>query len=175
MVERVLRYKIVLAVLLGVFAIVVAGCERPEMPAVGAKGESALQVPEGIHLFPWYHVKDKIASNHMTLISKGKVTVANCLPCHHNPDKFCNKCHEYVGVEPVLVGKTYKDVLALEMPPPGIPPPPSHSPIETWKTTHDEAIISGKETIATCSGCHPAADQFCNKCHENAYIRKITY
>ncbi|MEO5359874.1 MAG: hypothetical protein H7843_05435 [Nitrospirota bacterium] len=173
MVERILRYKII--VLLAVFALVAAGCSRVEKPAVGAKGEAALQVPEGIQLFPSYHSKEKIASNHMTLISKGKVKVANCLPCHHNPDKFCNVCHEYTGTAKVMVGKTYKDVLALEMPAAGIPAPPSHTPTDTWKTAHDEAIIYGKETIATCSGCHPVADQFCNKCHENAGIRKIKY
>ncbi|MBF0459387.1 MAG: hypothetical protein HQK99_15970 [Nitrospirae bacterium] len=175
MVERILRFKIISTVLLVLVAMAVTGCGRPEKPAINGKGESALQAPEGIHLFPWYHVKIAIATDHMTLINKGKLKVENCLPCHHYPDKFCNKCHEYVGAAKILEGKSYKDVLGLEMPAPGIPPPPSHSPIDTWKTTHDESIINGKEPIATCSGCHPVADQFCNKCHENAGIRKITY
>ncbi|MBF0320236.1 MAG: hypothetical protein HQL01_10600 [Nitrospirae bacterium] len=179
MVERILwktaRHKIISIVALVVFVAITAGCGNVEKPAVGAKGEAALQVPQGIVIFPWYHQKDTITSNHMNLLNKGKVKEANCLPCHHNPDQFCNKCHEYVGAAKVMPGKTYKDILGLEMPAPGIPAPPGHTPIDTWKTAHDEAIIYGKEPMATCAGCHPVADNFCNKCHENAGIRKIKY
>ncbi|MCG6553898.1 MAG: hypothetical protein L7F77_16360 [Candidatus Magnetominusculus sp. LBB02] len=175
MAESVLRYKVILIVALTALVIAGAGCDRTERPAIAADGDAKLEIPAGIHIFPWYHNKETIAANHMILIAKEKVAVSNCLPCHHEPDKFCNKCHEYVGVRKVLVGKTYKDVLALEMPVAGIPAPPSHTPIETWKTGHDETIIYGKETIATCSGCHTSADNFCNKCHENAGIRKIKY
>ncbi|MBF0518059.1 MAG: hypothetical protein HQK97_13275 [Nitrospirae bacterium] len=175
MLLRSSKYRTAAIVLLVVFAFVAAGCKNIEKPAVGGTGDSALELPTGIKIFPWYHENGKIANNHMTLMAKGKVNEANCLPCHQNPDKFCNKCHDYVGVPKVMAGKTYKDILALEMPAPGVPAPPSHTPIDTWKTAHDESIINGKETIATCAGCHPVAEQFCNKCHDNAGIRKIKY
>ncbi|MBF0566355.1 MAG: hypothetical protein HQK89_14050 [Nitrospirae bacterium] len=161
------------------------GCQK-EKPAVGGQGEFALSVPEGMELMPWHHmplekIKEhdvevtkagNIKANHMDLIKSGKVKEKGCLACHYDPDQFCNKCHEYAGVSNRFPGQNGKAVLMLEVPD-GIPPPPSHSPIDKWRATHDRAIIYGGEKISDCLGCHSDPENFCNKCHVNAGLRKI--
>jgi hypothetical protein len=164
------------------------GCQK-EKPAVGSQGEYAMSVPEGIELLPWHHMpvtevkehgKDvtvkkygNIKANHMDLMKSGKVKKEGCLVCHYEPDQFCNKCHDYAGVEKVFPGLNGRSALMLDIPD-GIPAPPSHSPLDTWRATHDRAIINGQEKISDCFACHPDPDTFCNKCHVNAGLRKIT-
>lgn len=42
--------------------------------------------------------------NHTYVASDGKKyemsLTGTCLQCHSEPSKFCNRCHEYAGVEP---------------------------------------------------------------------------
>ncbi|MBF0566409.1 MAG: hypothetical protein HQK89_14355 [Nitrospirae bacterium] len=168
------------------------GCQK-EKPAVGTQGgEYSMSVPEGIELMPWHHMPIKemkehdkelnkettvnkygnIKANHMDLIKCGKARKEGCLVCHYEPDAFCNKCHDYAGVPKVFPGLNGRSVLMLEIPD-GIPAPPSHSPLDKWRATHDRAIIYGGEKITDCFACHPDPDTFCNKCHVSAGLRKI--
>lgn len=133
--------------------------------------------PEAIRnvdIMPWYHIPvKKWRSSHMNIINSGAVTKENCLPCHYEPEKFCNKCHEYVGVKGIFPsGKNARQLLSLEIVE-GLEPTPDHIPIGDWRTKHDEAIIFRKVSIDTCYLCHSEPDKFCNRCHKNAGVRNI--
>jgi hypothetical protein len=155
--------------------LIVSSCEKVDKPAVNGKGTLALEVAKETDIVPWHHMPaDKWRSTHMDLISSGKVSKDSCLLCHPEPDKFCDKCHEYVGVKKVVfTDKDLKHLLSLEIMP-GLLPTPDHSPINEWRIKHDNSIIYGQTPITTCLGCHPEPDKFCNKCHLNAGIRKIS-
>ncbi|MBF0539169.1 MAG: hypothetical protein HQL03_13050 [Nitrospirae bacterium] len=150
------------------------GCSV-EKPTANGSGELALTIPTDVDLMPWYHLPiDKFKGNHMDMIASGKIKAEGCLPCHNEPDKFCNKCHDYVGVNHVFTeGKSIEAILNL-VEPKDMPPPDSHKDIAKWRTTHDNAIIKGDEKVSDCLGCHAEPDEFCNKCHNSVGIRKIS-
>jgi len=161
---------ILLVLILGIATV---GCQRIEKPAVGSKGELSLMKVENVDLLPWYHRPiSKWRASHMDMISSGKVSAKGCLACHYEPDKFCNKCHQYVGVKKVFEGKNGREVLELSIME-GMEPPANHKPLYKWRTKHDEMIVFGKESIGDCLGCHFEPDKFCNRCHLNIGIRKI--
>ncbi|QWR76195.1 hypothetical protein [Candidatus Magnetomonas plexicatena] len=165
--------KIILlfAILAAMFAI--SACSKQEPPAANGAGEYALTVPANVNLLPWYHVPtSNVRKNHMNLLKSGQIPQNACLPCHTEPKNFCNKCHEYVGAPKVSVDKPYNEVLGLEVNK-DIPAPDYHMPPNEWRYTHDTYIITGKAKLDECLACHIEPDNFCNKCHLNANIRKI--
>ncbi|MFA5354152.1 MAG: hypothetical protein WC291_07975 [Thermodesulfovibrionales bacterium] len=150
-----------------------AGCQKVERPAIGGNGPVALQAVK-TSIMPPYHTPENWRKVHMDEILSGRVAQTACLPCHSEPEKFCNNCHSYVGVKKVFTeGKTMREMLGLQIIE-GLQPTPDHAPLENWRTTHDDAIIYGQAAISACLGCHAEPDQFCNKCHEGAGVRKIT-
>ncbi|MDI6801513.1 MAG: hypothetical protein QMD01_05610 [Thermodesulfovibrionales bacterium] len=161
-------------IILSLFLISTAACQKSEKPSVSSKGAAMLQTAAGVDVMPAYHVPvAKWRSTHMDEINAGRVKVGGCLPCHSEPENFCNKCHEYVGAKKVLIeGKGIKQLLSLEVTE-GLQPTPDHQPIGQWRTRHDEAIIYGKAPITSCLGCHFEPEKFCNRCHSAAGIRKI--
>ncbi|MBF0345250.1 MAG: hypothetical protein HQL06_13605 [Nitrospirae bacterium] len=169
------QFKI-LSLLTVLCCVLIFSC-NVEKPSPDGHGELALQVPAGVDVMPWFHLPiDKFRGNHMNLIRSGKVSAEGCLTCHSEPNKFCNKCHDYVGVKHVFTdtaGKPLRDQLNLSVDS-AIPPPDNHKDLEKWRTTHDNVIINGEDNIKTCLGCHSEPDNFCNQCHAKIGIRKIT-
>jgi hypothetical protein len=155
--------------------LLVLGCEKADKPAVNGKGALSLEVAKGTDISPWHHMPaDKWRASHMDFISSGKASQNSCLLCHAEPDKFCNKCHEYVGVKKVAFENTdVKKLLALEVAE-GLQPTPDHAPLQEWRIKHDNAILSGQAQLTACLGCHFEPDKFCNKCHATSGIRKIS-
>ncbi|MBF0607870.1 MAG: hypothetical protein SFH39_16405 [Candidatus Magnetobacterium sp. LHC-1] len=149
------------------------GCSV-EKPTFEGSGELVMAKPTGVDLMPWYHTPiGKFRGNHMNMIASGKIKAEGCLPCHNEPDKFCNKCHDYVGTKHVFTDKkTIKEALNLVVDP-NIPPPDSHKDKDAWRTTHDNAIIKGDDKLSDCLGCHAEPENFCNQCHASVGIRKI--
>ncbi|MEO5357021.1 MAG: hypothetical protein H7844_06965 [Nitrospirae bacterium YQR-1] len=165
--------KIIMLFILLVSAFVFYACSKQEPPVAGGTGDNALSVPANVNILPWYHAtKESVRRNHMDLLKSGKIPQNACLPCHTEPNNFCNKCHEYVGAQKVQADKSYKEVLGLEVNK-DIPAPEYHMPPSEWRYTHDNYIIAGKAKLDECLGCHSEPDNFCNKCHTNANIRKI--
>jgi hypothetical protein len=165
---------IFLLMLFLVLIVIGVGCQRVEKPSMGGEGVTSLQTVKNVDIMPWYHLPvDNWRATHMDFIEAGKVQKENCLPCHYEPDKFCNRCHGYVGVKKVFPeNKTGRELLSLEIMK-DLEPTPDHDPLVKWRTAHDEAIVFGQSSIDGCLGCHFEPDNFCNKCHLNAGIRKI--
>lgn len=155
--------------------LLVFSCEKVDKPAVNGKGPLALEVAKGIDIVPWHHMPaDKWRASHMDIISSGKVSQNSCLLCHAEPDKFCNKCHDYAGAKKVVFDNTnIKKLLALEVIE-GLQPTSDHLPIQEWRVKHDNAILSGQAQLTACLGCHFEPDKFCNRCHATSGIRKIS-
>ncbi|MBF0466869.1 MAG: hypothetical protein HQK88_16080 [Nitrospirae bacterium] len=165
--------KIILFFIMLVALFAVSACNRQEPPAANGTGEYALTVPTNVDLLPWYHVPtSNVRRVHMILLKSGQIPANACFPCHTEPDKFCNKCHAYVGSPKIPADKPYKEVLGLEVNK-DIPAPDYHMPLNEWRYKHDSYIITGKAKLDECLGCHAEPDNFCNKCHLNANIRKI--
>jgi hypothetical protein len=89
--------------------LVVAGCGKPpEMPKRWTEKdlqEKGLKVPPALALAdplqeqaPATHVPvERWRTHHLEYLNNGLVSQDQCMTCHQ-PEKYCNKCHEYVGV-----------------------------------------------------------------------------
>ncbi len=142
-----------------------------EKPLVGGDGNFVFEVAKEINLLPWYHAfPDEWRAMHMEKIGNRKVKKENCLICHYDPEKFCYRCHNYVGVKKVI----FKDKKPFKFEGLDSDPPEDHVPIEKWRVLHDNTIISGKNSIKDhCLTCHFDPDNFCNICHSSINVRKI--
>ncbi len=157
-----------------VSVLALTGCGRVEKPVIGGEGELALKIAGDADISPVYHTPvESWRASHMNVISSGKVTQESCLACHYEPDNFCNKCHKYVGAQNVFEGKNGKQVLGL-VTEEGMEKPNDHTPLDMWRLSHDNDIITAKSSLEECLGCHYEPDNFCNKCHVGAGIRKIS-
>ncbi|MCI4624481.1 MAG: hypothetical protein L3V56_00805 [Candidatus Magnetoovum sp. WYHC-5] len=153
------------------------GCVEVENPVMTDENIKAFESQEIIDLIPYWHRPIKEWRNvHMDKFNSGEVTLSNCIVCHSDPETFCNRCHEYVGVKNIVIDKSQKEFLKLELSPSlraPDEPPMKHYPLETWVFNHDDAIIFANVNINQCLGCHQQAQAFCNKCHKNVGVRKI--
>ncbi len=53
------------------------------------------------HPYPTSMPIDEWKANHMRYVNAD--SIANCKGCHGDPAKFCDKCHDYVGVSPSIL------------------------------------------------------------------------
>jgi len=100
-----------LVVIVMVTLLFAMGCQKVEKPAVKGQGELALEVMDGVPAPEYHNPIAKWTSTHMDILARGQVlmpdgqmqeiTQTECQRCHTDPDKFCNKCHKYVGVKTV--------------------------------------------------------------------------
>jgi hypothetical protein len=105
------RRHLLVTLMIGLVLLVAMGCQNVDKPMVKGQGELALEVMEGVPAPEYHNPKAKWTATHMDLLSKGQVilpngqiqeiTQAECQGCHTDPDKFCNRCHRYVGVKTV--------------------------------------------------------------------------
>ncbi|KJR40474.1 hypothetical protein MCHI_003633 [Candidatus Magnetoovum chiemensis] len=144
--------------------------DKPDLSKEEAPAFKALHT---VNLYPGYHTPlDRWRRIHMDKLKSKQVTIDNCVVCHTEPNKFCNRCHDYLGTKRIHVDKSYKEILQLETP--KMEAPDTHTPADEWRFKHDNYIIfEDGADISTCLGCHSSADKFCNKCHTKGDIRPI--
>lgn len=102
------RLQLYVTLLIGFVLLFALGCQQVEKPAVKGQGELALEVMEGIPAPDYHSPRGKWIATHMDKLSSGEVVLPNGVPhqitqsdcqgCHPEPEKFCNRCHRYVGV-----------------------------------------------------------------------------
>ena len=105
------RLQLFVTVLIGFVLLFALGCQQVEKPVVNGQGKLALEVKEGIPAPDYHSPIDKWTSTHMEKLARGQVALPNgqpqqiseadCQGCHPKPDKFCNRCHKYVGVKTI--------------------------------------------------------------------------
>jgi len=152
-------------IFLAALIFLVAGCVAPaEKPVKDSKLKE--------HPSPKVDMADWKANHGGYVKSEGEEKCLNC----HQPDKFCNKCHSFVGGAPVIEGKAAE-----------AKPAAAEEGAEEKKTEEaaegQEAVLHGE---GTCDGCHeaPALDyirsgghkvafekfeghkNFCSNCHD---------
>ncbi len=99
-----MKFKITILLLM-LSLMLAVGCQKVEKPAIKGKGPLALEVMEGLPA-PDYHKPARVwMATHMDNLNAGKVKMEECLGCHMEPDKFCNNCHNYVGVKKIVIPK----------------------------------------------------------------------
>ncbi len=99
-----LRFKAFVALLVLVVLFSVA-CQKIEKPAVKGKGPLALEVMEGLPAPDYHKPTREWVATHMDKLSAGKMKMEECLGCHMEIDKFCNRCHDYVGAKKIVPQK----------------------------------------------------------------------
>jgi hypothetical protein len=91
-----------LLVTLGILAMIIAFypsvVERPVKDGSGPLAiwiDPAFAAPEYHSPLEWWQ------THHMDVVNRGDIEKQDCLTCHE-PEKSCNNCHGYVGVDPIV-------------------------------------------------------------------------
>jgi hypothetical protein len=96
--------KVVLLIVV-LFLIVMTGIYYPkvvEKPVKDGNGPLAVQLdprfsaPETHNPLYWWQ------THHMDIVNRGDLEKADCLYCH-DPETSCNNCHQYVGVQDIVL------------------------------------------------------------------------
>lgn len=105
------RLQLFVTLFIGFVLLLSLGCQQVEKPKIKGEGKLALEVMEGIPAPDYHSPIDKWTATHMDKLARGevmlsngqpqKITQADCEGCHPEPDKFCNRCHRYVGVKTI--------------------------------------------------------------------------
>jgi hypothetical protein len=137
-------------------------------------GNISLEIPQGLDVVPLNHsVGDKWKTTHMDIVKSNHLKTENCLTCHDNPEKFCNQCHDYVGVKEITPNtKLANNDTSMDN-----DDMHNNMPLKEWRINHDNSIINGTVELKNCFNCHEyasAKDNFCNNCHMTLGLRKIS-
>jgi hypothetical protein len=100
-----MRKIILLVVTLTLVALVIGFYPtRADKPMVDGTGPMAVLIaPE--YPAPEYHSPlDWWQTHHMDAVNRGDFTKIDCVSCHE-PERSCNNCHSYVGVDPITERK----------------------------------------------------------------------
>lgn len=87
---------------IGILLLIVAGypqfVEKPVKDGPGPLSvylDPSLPAPEYHSPLEWWQ------THHMDIVNRGDMLQTDCLHCH-DPQKSCNNCHDYVGVNRIV-------------------------------------------------------------------------
>ena len=95
------RKLLLLAAVLIVLGLLVALYPAPvDKPVKDGAGPNAITIAAR-YPAPQYHTPlDWWQTHHMDAVNRGDMAQSDCLYCHE-PERSCNNCHSYVGVDPI--------------------------------------------------------------------------
>ena len=73
-----------------------------EKPVLDGDGSLAVHIDPRFPAPETHNPLDWWQTHHMDVVNRGDLEKADCLYCHE-PEKSCNNCHGYVGVDPILL------------------------------------------------------------------------
>ncbi|NOZ59671.1 MAG: hypothetical protein GXO66_08900 [Euryarchaeota archaeon] len=159
--KRLLIFITVLA------ALLLSGCVAP--PEKPVKDSALKEHPSPkVDMTYW-------KANHGKEVGAGKVSEESCLNCHQ-PEKFCNKCHAYVGVRLIEAEGAAPAAPAKEEAPEAQQPQPPAAEAEAKPALHGEGRCDQCHDAPTMedmrTGLHKQAFEkfeghknFCQECH----------
>lgn len=74
---------------------------KPELSSACAQytdGQQPAAVPSGTQ----FGISFEDMRNHMNYLKEAEHSTNDCLGCHTNRQEFCDRCHNYVGVDPAF-------------------------------------------------------------------------
>jgi hypothetical protein len=72
-----------------------------EKPLLNGEGSLAVHIDPKFPVPETHNPLDWWQTHHMDVVNRGEIEKTDCLYCHE-PEKSCNNCHGYVGVDPIL-------------------------------------------------------------------------
>jgi hypothetical protein len=94
-----IRYLIpvIILILIGLLS-----CQQVQKPELKGEGPLAVTVARGTAA-PEYHAPaERWRVSHGQALNRGDFSQRECVLCH-NPETGCNRCHQYVGTQKILV------------------------------------------------------------------------
>jgi hypothetical protein len=97
------RKIILLAAVFLIVGLLIALYPTPvEKPVKDGTGPNAITIAARYPAPSYHSPLDWWQAHHMDAVNRGDLTKSDCLYCHV-PERSCNNCHSYVGVDPIVL------------------------------------------------------------------------
>lgn len=94
--------KIILLIAVLALIVLIAACypHYVQKPEKDGPGPLSVSIDPKFDAPEFHSPLDYWQSRHMHIVNRGDFEKTDCLYCHE-PERSCNNCHGYVGVDPI--------------------------------------------------------------------------